>query len=495
MARFIKVVAATVLMAGSALVSIAPGASAAPRAAESDFNGDGYSDLVVASPNDATTSGIGGFYVVPGASAGIAPAKSKWFAFADSHVGVHTTTGDFDGDGYDDLAVSSESGFSPDSFSYRGTVRVLFGSSSGLTTQGMQVLTPGSGEIPDGLDRFGEALTAGDFDNDGFDELAIGAPASMDAESSNPKIWVFTGSNDGLSTSAPVAFSTDTSGLDTPADAPLGESLASGDFDGDGFDDLAAGRSGSAYLTILPGSADGVTTTGLQTFSIGDVGQPTESGPSPYVLEVGSFGRTDQDDLALGTRSGTSVAVLYGTGEGLATANKQLWDKNTLSSIPGAAQDYGRFGFALAAGDYGYSNYDDLAIGAHEETVKTSLHAGSVTVIVGTANGLVATHGKRWTQDSTGISGVSEKDDWFGQTLKAGLFNKSSKAGLGISAAMEAIGTKKRAGGVNVLYGSSSALTSTGNSFLTQDTAGMTGVTEQDDFTGFSGTIEPDGGH
>lgn len=505
MSQLKKLIATALFVSGSGLVALAPEASAAVREADSDFNGDGYSDLVVTSPWDklASGAGSGGFHIVPGSASGIVPSKSKFFTFPEKFVGVVTYSADFDSDGFDDLVVSSESGMvngdgtSGSPIGYRGTVRVLYGSSSGLTTAGMQVLTPGTGSIPlvgDGLDEFGHSLAAGDFDNDGFDDLAIDAPttrtdASEEADL-NSTVWIFSGTADGLSTSDPASLTNDADAIGTPSGS--GESLASGDFDGDGLSDLVLGqRVDGPIVTILPGSASGVTTTGKQEFSLADVGVDPESGGGAGSLEVGDFGRSNHDDLAFGaTAQSDVVAVLYGSDAGLATVNRQLWGHANLSGINGGpVQARGGFGSALAAGDVGYSAYDDLAIGAPDD----STGKGSITVLVGSATGLVAAHGKRWTQNSTGISGAAEAGDGFGQALHLGLFNKSSKAGLGISAPTEAIGSKTRAGGINVIYGSSTALTSTGNSFLTQDTAGMVGVVEKDDRTGFSGSVRAAG--
>src|SRR5436190_664078 len=56
-----------------------------------------------------------------------------------------------------------------------GAVTVLYGSPTGLTTAGAQHVTQPSAPEPN--DRFGGALSAGDFDGDGAADLAIGAPS------------------------------------------------------------------------------------------------------------------------------------------------------------------------------------------------------------------------------------------------------------------------------------------------------------------------------
>ncbi|MBA2565550.1 MAG: FG-GAP repeat protein [Gemmatimonadetes bacterium] len=58
-----------------------------------------------------------------------------------------------------------------------GDVTVLYGSGTGLTGQGSQLWDQDSPGVPDtaeASDLFGEALAAGDFDHDGFADLAVG---------------------------------------------------------------------------------------------------------------------------------------------------------------------------------------------------------------------------------------------------------------------------------------------------------------------------------
>ena len=84
---------------------------------------------------------------------------------------------DFNGDGYADLAsgiVGEDVGGLEDA----GAVSVIYGSSTGLTDIGNQFWTQDSAGIQDSVeasDFFGYAVAAGDFNADGFGDLAIGA--------------------------------------------------------------------------------------------------------------------------------------------------------------------------------------------------------------------------------------------------------------------------------------------------------------------------------
>ena len=90
--------------------------------------------------------------------------------------------GDFNGDGYDDLAVGVPyedvvTGGSDNVDA--GSVTVIYGSASGLTAAGNQVWTQGTAGMLDVVepgDAFGYALAVGDFNGDGRDDLAVGVP-------------------------------------------------------------------------------------------------------------------------------------------------------------------------------------------------------------------------------------------------------------------------------------------------------------------------------
>jgi len=87
---------------------------------------------------------------------------------------------DFNGDGFDDLAIGVPS--EDLSGSNQGAVNVIYGSSSGLSVNNVLLdqfwhqNRPGVAEIAGDNEQFGDVLAFGDFNMDGFDDLVVGVP-------------------------------------------------------------------------------------------------------------------------------------------------------------------------------------------------------------------------------------------------------------------------------------------------------------------------------
>jgi hypothetical protein len=174
-------------------------------------------------------------------------------AEASDGFGAGLAVGDFNSDGFEDLAIGIPGETVVPAGNGRvGMVQVLFGSTGGLTISGNRTLFqsafPLGTETGDIDDRFGAPLASGDFDADGFDDLAIGVPtenvgAAVDAGTVN----VAYGRSSGFDEDEHQTFNSNfPAGMpDSPNTGDrFGAALATGDFDGNGSDDLAIGMPG-----------------------------------------------------------------------------------------------------------------------------------------------------------------------------------------------------------------------------------------------------------
>jgi hypothetical protein len=344
--------------------------------------------------------------------------------------GEAVAIGDFNGDGIGDLAIG-DALEGVNGAATAGAVNVLYGSSpNGLTAAGDQIWhqdVPDVEGVAEEHDLFGSALAAGDFNNDGHDDLAVGAwGEDVGTVDSAGAVNVLYGSDAGLTAEGNQIWDQDTANVGgaSEEDDHFGSVLAAGDFDNDGNDDLAIG--------VLREEVGGIATAG-------------------------------------------AVNVLYGSGAGLTAEGNQLWDQDT-PNVEGVAEEGDFFGAALAAGDFDGDGHDDLAIGVPQEAVGDASNAGAVNVLYGSLAGLAVTGDQIWHQDVADVEGVAEEDDVFGWALAAGDFNGDGDADLAIGDAFEDVGDVGGAGAVNVLYGSPAGLAVAGDQIWDQESANIEGA-------------------
>lgn len=324
----------------------------------------------------------------------------------------------------------------------------------------------------------------GDFNGDGRDDLAISILSEDVGGIVNAgAVSVVYGSRKGLTAIGNQTWHQNVAGVEGTATVNdmFGNALAAGDFNGDGFDDLAiavsrkkvGSQSQAGAVNVLYGSASGLRATGdqLWTQDSSGINDSAEGGDRfGSALVAGDFNGDGRDDLAVGV-SGEDVGVIadagavnaiYGSASGLTGAGDQFWSQNS-SGINDSAEEDDDFGYALAAGDFNGDSRDDLAIGVPNEAVGSLALAGAVNVIYGSQSGLTSSGDQFWTQDSDGVVDDAEILDQFGSILAAGDFNGDGSDDLAIGVPGEALGAIGSAGRVNVIYGSASKLTALGN--------------------------------
>jgi hypothetical protein len=399
--------------------------------ASDDFNRDGFADLAVGAPSDAGVSpGSGSVTVVYGSSTGLTSAGNQYWLVgpteglpaAGDRFGIALAAGDFDGDGYPDLAVGE-----PDP----GVVLVLKGSAAGLSATGMVLASDQRADS-----SYGRALAAGDVNADGLCDLIVGAPQWYDAVGAGA-VFVHLGSPTGPSTEPTLVEPADVGISEPGSNLEFGKVMTVGDFDADGFGDLALGRSdGVPEVMVVPGSASGPVPGATKTVSQRFPGLPAPSaGSSGFgtALAAGQLSGDAADELVIGvpgqslqqrTYHGNGmVVVLQGTaGTGLSLAGVRVWTRDS-PGVPGVARIGERFGAALAIANFSGSGDNDLAIGAPGQSVNTGMagmgrvSAGGVTLLPGAPTGVTSAASQVWTQGSPGLSGRAAHGEEFGAAL------------------------------------------------------------------------------
>lgn len=490
-----------------------------------DFNGDGFDDLVVGVPyEDVVTGGIdnvdaGAVTVIYGSASGLTAAANQVWTQGTAGMldlveqgdafGYALAVGDFNGDGSDDLAVGvPHEGFG--GLAAAGAVQIIYGSAAGLAAVGTQIWTQDSAgllEVAEHGDRFGAALAAGDYNGDGRADLAIGAPNEDVAGLVDAGVvQVMYGSQAGLAAAGNQQWHQSVAGIADLAETAdqFGSTLAVGDFDADGKDDLAVGvpyedvgaAVNGGVVHVICGAAAGLTATGSRLFSAdaaGITGGAAAGDSFGWALAAGDFDGSGVQDLAIGIPyrdvaaaiNAGAVAVFFGgAGAGLDEASAVLWSQGSGGSVD-AAETGDTFGYSLAAGQIDGSGPTDLAIGVPNEDVGPASSAvsngGAVHVVYGP---LGAAGSEVWTQNSAGVLDAAEAGDLFGLTVATGDFDGNSQADLVVGVPLEDLGGIEDMGAVNVLSGPPGSIHQGVQQFWSQDSAGILGVGETGDWFG-----------
>ncbi|MFV5994769.1 FG-GAP repeat protein [Streptomyces sp. NPDC056231] len=424
--------------------------------------------------------------------------------------GLH---GDFNGDGYRDVAIGVPDGM--DGTTDAGWVGVVYGTSAGIDPSKRKILTQ-SGSVnpatPRGTDRFGASLSVADFDGDGYSDLAVGAPGKdLSPNANQGTVTLYWGGPTGLGGSAvlvkdPVAKDGNS----------FGGALTAGDFDGDGDTDLASYNSLSSTVSILNGpftrsglwtSASTVPLPETSTYANGFLSSGNISGdaaddlvvqyrtmrggtsrawyfrgsaagkglvqeavlPASHTSAVGDIDKNGYADIAVAdayetTGLGGAVTVLYGSSTGLGRSRAATSLTQNSPGVPGASESGDQFGASLSVADVTGDGYADLAVGLPGEDFGSLTDAGSILLLRGSATGIATSGNQSFTQNTSGIPGTAESKDKFGSLVLLTDTNRNGRADLTASAIGEAVsGSTVRTGSVWRLLGAATGLTSTGS--------------------------------
>ena len=445
--------------------------------AAGDFNGDGRDDLAVGIPYDSGLLAApvfqSGAVVVyfgdaEGTFATAAPRQLAQFGGgleSVDHFGLALCAGDFDGDGFDDLAVGAPSeaiGALDDA----GAVFVYPGSAAGPFHDDFLLFTQETVGIPEGAeegDRFGFAITSGDFDHDGFDDLVIGAPGeTLNGQQAAGWVVAIPGSASGPEAAAAFGLSQFELPGEPETTDGFGLALAAGDWNGDGFDELAVGAPGedlgAGVLHVLFGGASGPTPSGsavLDDFLLGGFTEPGDRFGA--AVAFGNLNGDSFDELLVGVPSedlpvlggGTlaeagQIVIAYGHAGVPAIGLVQHLREDNLQ---GASEANDFFGATLAAGDFDGDAFDELVIGHPGEDAVS----GAFTVVGGSGDGVDISRRRRFASAFDGVPG--SPPNGFALSLAAGDFDGDGFVDLGVGAPYATVDGIEFAGSAVVLPG------------------------------------------
>ncbi|MEH1012379.1 FG-GAP-like repeat-containing protein [Micromonospora sp. CPCC 206060] len=309
-----------------------------------DFNGDGYADLVVgdrqeaAVPGDSTTNWAGGIWIFYGGRYPVDPAKAQHLtqdtpgvpgmAAAWNEFGQQLATGDLNGDGYADLAVSAD-GEAVAGHERAGTVIALFGGTTGIDPGSGRQFSQDSPDVPgvaEPGDWFGDALGIGDVTGDGYADLLVGTGGELednDRQNGDNRVTLLPGSPEGpRSLSATQLLARDHEGVSIDV-------IRVADIDRDGYGDVLAGAPRSAHgaLLYVPGAPTGLRAEGARIFRTSTDFYGGVTDPQFFAISIGTGDVTGDGypDVLLGSegapyighqRAG-AVVLLVGGPDGL----------------------------------------------------------------------------------------------------------------------------------------------------------------------------------
>ena len=345
-----------------------------------------------------------------------------------SRIHFVSSAGDINGDGFDDFVVqylySNKTGY------------VVFGGAGGMPSHFNPALVDGTNgfkiDSPQGSFReLSHTLSAGDFNGDGIDDLAIGMPFGYTDGIRAGLTYVLFGKSTGFAPTVELTQLDGTNGfrVEGVLDRDFaGASIAmSGDINGDGFDDLVIGaptaqqpgtRSGSVNVLFGHGGSQAsiVELSSLNGTNGFKISGPSNSylGRDVAILDINGDGL---DDVVVGGSPSTKYAFFGHAGSFAASISAE--------SITGAAGikilgEYGSSTSMSAAGDINGDGYEDFLMGLPHSGAGGVVYVvfgkeGASTLNVASLDG---TNGFKIIGANPGDSWIT--GDWAGRSVSGG---------------------------------------------------------------------------
>ncbi len=364
-----------------------------------DVNGDGYDDILVAAPYDDTAANnAGAVHVIYGSatqltSIDLSESDVKIYGnSADDALGTQIAAdGDINGDGYYDIVVSSslEDTVATDA----GAVYVIYGSDSlgtSIAVSAANVTIRGADEH----DNTGSSFaSSSDVNDDGYDDLIIGAPQDDDSADNAGAVYVIYGGTALSSTITAAAADVTLTGESSGDTA--GISIGAGaDINGDSIDDFIVGawaedtgasNAGAVYAIFGSDSlSSAMSLTNADVKITGEAENDTicKQNASCSLGDVNGDGFADiiigaaTEDT--GGASAGAVYIIHGSNSMSSTISASAANTKIIGE---EALDFTGYSVS-ASGDLNDDGYEDVVFGAFKEGSDPN-EAGAAYVVLG----------------------------------------------------------------------------------------------------------------